>query len=240
MLEIVICEDNVQNLSTFYRYISGIISVNSLPGRIVLSCGSPGQVREFLKHSPANVFFLDIDLGAEENGYELAKKIREAVQKPYIVFITGHLEFSLLGYKVRPFDFLPKPVTKDILEKCLLDIHEDYMKSSVEEHPEDDRLTIDSAGKVHFIKKRDIVFIEKFDKVSIIHTTSSNISCYKSLSDFEKLLSLDSSFVRCHKSYIANRNYIAEISMENSEIVFDTGHRCFMGKKYKENLLGGI
>lgn len=238
MLKIVICEDNIQYRNTLSEYVESILSANCIPGKLVLVCENASQVRNFMDRQDANVFFLDIKLNSDEDGYELASKINENVRKPYIVFVTEHLEYLLLGYKVRPFDFLPKPVTKVVLESCILNIYKDYLESSEASSNDPGKLRVSTGGKIMLIKKNDIIYIEKFNKISVIHTVNSDITCYESLSNLEKLLLGSGSFVRCHKSYLVNKTYISEIRMNTLDIVFDTGHRCFIGKTYKDALLG--
>jgi two-component system response regulator AgrA len=153
MLKIVICEDNIQYRNTLSEYVESILSANCIPGKLVLVCENASQVRNFMDRQDANVFFLDIKLNSDEDGYELASKINENVRKPYIVFVTEHLEYLLLGYKVRPFDFLPKPVTKVVLESCILNIYKDYLESSEASSNDPGKLRVSTGGKIMLIKK---------------------------------------------------------------------------------------
>ena len=58
-------------------------------------------------------------------GLQLAEKIREFNKDSYIIFTTGHLEYSLMAYKLKTFDYIPKPITLERLEETVLRLVDD-------------------------------------------------------------------------------------------------------------------
>lgn len=56
-----------------------------------------------------DVYFLDISL-KEENGVDIAKKLRAHNYKGHIIFLTGFQEYVFEGYSVRALDYLLKPI----------------------------------------------------------------------------------------------------------------------------------
>ena len=83
---------------------------------------------EFISDHSPNVFFLDIDLNSKWSGLDLASIIHEKSSDAYIVFISQYTNLVFQSFKVRPFDFLPKPVTKKDLGDVLMEINNDYLK----------------------------------------------------------------------------------------------------------------
>ncbi len=235
VLQIVICEDDKRYLQYIESAVKKIIDKNNISGQVVCVADNPGPVGEFIRHKTANVFFLDIDLKVPESGYTLAQRIRESDRQAYIVFITAHLEFVLQAFKIKPFDFLPKPATAEILEKCLLDIHKDYLAAN-ETKENVSYLEIKSGSNLYRLKAADIVFIEKLSYKTIIHMVNNEIHCYDTLESIENRLP-GKNFVRCHKSFIANRDYISNINVKEKKVVFESGQFCFIGGKYKKGLL---
>lgn len=233
MLEIVICEDNLQYLNALEYFVEDVIKNSNIKGRLVLKTNNPEDVKKFVQSKTANVFLLDINLKNGNNGYELAILIREKIKFAYIVFVTEHLEFVLQAFKVRAFDFLPKPATKGTIKKCLLDIYNDYVERNSSTEDNLRVLTVKSGSSIFRIKIEDIMFIEKLQNKAIIHTINNQISCYESLEYFERNLLNDSCFVRCHKSYIVNKRYIQEIRSDKMEVVLENGQICYIGRKYK-------
>lgn len=235
MLEIVICDDNERCLNNFNSIIEKTLRDHNINGRIVCKANCPEIVEEFIKHKSANVYFLDIDFKNCISGYSLAKKIRERDIKAYIVFVSGHLEYVLQAFKIKTFDFLPKPVSPEILEQCLLNMYSDYIGTTNVSY--DCRyIEVKSGASIYRIKNSDIVFIEKLNSKTLIHMASGIVTCTETLEALNKTLN-DESFIRCHKSFIANKTYISEIHLNKNEIVFETGQVCYIGRKYKKGLV---
>jgi len=111
VLRIIICEDNAEYLKLLEDYVNHTLESGSIAGEVVCAATHPDEVESYLTQGDANVFLFDIDLNSDKNGYELAVKIRENNPEAYLVFISEHLEYVFQSFKVRPFDFLPKPVT---------------------------------------------------------------------------------------------------------------------------------
>ena len=76
-----------------------------------------GQVAlRYLQNSRPDLFILDIEM-PEMNGYELAKKIREAGQTAPILFLTGNAqhEYVLRAIEAGAADFVLKPINSEYL-----------------------------------------------------------------------------------------------------------------------------
>lgn len=69
----------------------------------------------------------------------------------------------------------------------------------------------------------------------IYHTLHGEISTYNSFTKISN--NLPCNFVRCHKSFIANINNIANISLSENLIVFNNNETCFIGPKYKNSFM---
>lgn len=232
MLQIAICEDNQHFLNQLICSIETILEKNKIAGSIVYSTTNASDLDQHISESKANTFFLDIDLGNSTNGYMLAEKIRKHDIHAYIVFITCHYEFVFQAFKVNSFDFLIKPLSDEILEQCLLRIYENYMISKNIQ----DFIDVKSGSIIYKLKKNDIVYIESLNRNTFIHMKNGQITCHESLDRLEKQLG-NGSFIRCHKSFIANKIFISEIHQKDKLIVFRTGHQCYLGRKYKKNLI---
>ena len=231
MLQIVICEDDKEFLVQLTNMIQSILNNNKINGEILCSTSNARDVEFALASGKANTFFLDIDLKNSENGYALAEKIRKSNPHAYIVFVTGHFEYVLHSFKVYTFDFLQKPITSEILEQCLQRIYDHYL--SVSNNCK--YIEIKSGPSLYIIKINNIVYIERFKRDAIIYMTNGQITCHDSLENLLKKLN-DSNFVRCHKSFIANRQFITQIDQKERSIVFETGQKCSFGRKYKNDI----
>jgi len=237
LLEIVVCEDNQEYRNLITSSLDQIIVENKINASIVLECDSPAIVEKYIGLNAPNVFFLDIDLNAELNGIDLAAMIHEKFADSYIVFISQYTNLVFKSFKVRPFDFLPKPVTKEELAGVLLEINNDYQKRFDVEKP--DFLQIKIGGKIYQLPKHEIVFLEKFGNKCIVHTQNKTVYCYQSLETISEKLD-NGNFIRCHKSFIVNKSFIEQINLSEMEIILQDGQKCFIGNKYKKDLLSEL
>ncbi|WNS47071.1 LytTR family DNA-binding domain-containing protein [Paenibacillus sp. MMS20-IR301] len=237
MLEFIICEDNEIYLELIAGWVKEILTELSIPGHIALATDDPVKVAPYITQGSGNVFLLDINLNTSTNGLDLARQIRETSTLSYIVFITENSQYLLDSFRVRPFDYLPKPVAWNKLKQCIADIHRHHTDHSSAALPAEDFIEIKFSTNIHRIKKTDIIFIEKFRNKSVIHTLYGDVTCYLSLDYFESKLTDTASFVRCHKSYIANKLHIKEVRFNALEIVFQSGDICGIGRKYKQGLI---
>ncbi len=236
MLQIAICEDDLCWQNNLVKIINNIIAKNKMDASVVLQASDMDTVKSYLKKNSANVFLLDIDLHGTENGLLLARTIRRNDVNAYIVFITAHLEFLLLAFKVQAFDFLPKPVTAEILEKLLLNISSHYLQKQ-EASQFESKLRIKSGSSIFAIPIHSILFIERVGSDTYIHLIDKSIkTCRLSLDYLEGEFG-NNECVRCHRAFIVNQRYIREINLKEKTLILDNGEACPIGGKYKQLFL---
>ena len=172
---------------------------------------------------------LDIKLKAKNNGIDFARKIRNTHKNLYIIFTTAHLEYAFLAFQVKAFDYLPKPIAYDRLEHTLLRLFDDINCANK---------NFISVNNKTYINENDIYYIKR-DGMRLVFKTNTNT--YETYSSFNKLSSkLPHNFVRCHKSYIANVNNITCVEASRNVIMFGNNVECYIGPKYKNDLLEAI
>lgn len=227
MLNFILCDDNSTVLVRLRKMLESLFIKHNFNAEISLSSTDPKEILSYIHEHPVNVVFLDIDLRAEISGLELAKQIRKDHKNIYIIFTTGHLEYGLMAYKYKTFDYLSKPVTLERLEDTLLRLFEDISCSPKRFIKVDNKNTIISEDRINFIMKDGMK--------SIFYTDEKIIEVYNSFNKLES--TLPSNFLRCHKSYIVNLNNIARIQTNSNLIVFGQNQQCYIGPKYKEKFM---
>lgn len=235
MLKILICEDDIIQLEQIESFLLSLKDENSFDYEVVCITDDPHKAFCYIEENHADVFFLDIDFKTDINGLELADKIKKANINAYIIFISEHLNFVFSSFKVHPFDFLPKPITKNVLKKTIEEIIFDNRIRN-EKSKINDKILVRQAGAQVYIDKQDIIFIERVLNKTIIHTTANNYHTYQSLDFYDKALVEDGRFVRCHRAYLVNKHYINEVDRINMQISLNNGDACYIGRKYKKFL----
>lgn len=224
MLNFVLCDDNHTILDKLEKMIESILIQNNLSGEVVFSATTPNDIINYIDNNQFDVLILDIDLKSELSGLSLANYIRKNNKKAYIIFTTAHLEYTMVAYKYKTFDFLAKPITMERLEETILRLYDDAYSDSY------NFLKIDK--KNGFIRIQDVFLIQKEGKKAIFKTKEKDYEVYCSFSNI--LNELPESFVRCHKSYIVNLDKISNIQSDNI-IIFKENFcsQCFIGPKYE-------
>ena len=119
MLDFVLCDDNFNALTRLEKMLESLFIECKINARIALSTTNPEELTEFVKVNKVNVVFLDIDLKSNISGLDLADIIRKKDKNIYIIFTTGHLEYGLMAYKYKTFDYIPKPITVERLKDTI-------------------------------------------------------------------------------------------------------------------------
>lgn len=230
MLNFVMCDDNTSILNRLEKMLESILINNNLSGQVVYSTTNADKLLNYVQDHPFDVVILDIDLKTNISGIDIANIIRKQNKKAYIIFMTAHLEYLMVAYKYKTFDFLAKPVTIERLEETIYRLFDDVSTDS------NSFLKINK--KIGYINTNEIFFIQKNGKKAIFKTTHNDFELNSSFSDI--LTHLPNNFVRCHKSYIVNLNKISYIQ-SNNIITFkeNSNIQCHIGPKYEHLFLGG-
>lgn len=228
MLKFAVCDDNIIILNRLTKMLESIFLKNNLCAEVVLSSNSSRELIEYTNSNNLDVLILDIDFKSECSGLELAKKIRAKNKDMYLIFSTGHLEYALMAYKLKTFDYLPKPVTPERLEDTINRIFDDISLDN-------EANFINIGNSKILINENEIDYIKKDGMKVIYHTPCKEYEAYSSFAKIEK--SLPENFIRCHKSYIVNTKNIINIESNNNTILFNSNSSCYIGPKYKNNLM---
>lgn len=238
-MDIVICEDDIVQLERVKDIIANYAMMEDNGMKIVLATTNPDEVLSFLKNEKADCYFLDIDLNHELTGIALGSKIREKDPIASLVYITTHAEMTYLTfiYKLAALDFIIKDdidSLKGKLLSTLKEAHRRYVKIGEQDHVQ--KLQIKTAGRTHNIDFQNVYFFEAAPDSHkiILHLENEHIEFYGRLKDYENL---HKGFYRCHKSFIVNKNKIANIDSKERIVFLDNGEVCYASARLIKGLL---
>lgn len=225
MLNFVLCDDSQAAIKKLSKMLESIIIQNKLDGQIVFSTPNPSALLKYVKDNPVNVVILDIDLNNDISGLKIAETIRKQDKNIYIIFITGHLEYGLMAYRYKTFDYIAKPLTAERFQETILRLYEDASNDNPKYIRLDNNKTIIPENSVKYIQK---------DGMKLVFATDTRT--YEVYNSFNKVAPiLPKQFVRCHKSYIVNLDKINNINFATNTISFGNNEKCYIGPKYKNN-----
>ncbi|MBS4539055.1 response regulator transcription factor [Clostridium sp. D2Q-11] len=204
----------------------------------VITTGFATKALDYSKKNKIDAFFLDIQL-EDYSGIKLAKEIREISTYKFtpIVFITAVPTRELEAFReVHCYDYIIKPFTKEEVKDVLSTI----INYSVKNKEKNKSIRFKQKEYTCVIGQADIKYIESKNRKLFIETKEEQfvISTYTLKSVLEEL---SSDFIRCHKGFIVNTNFIKKIDKNNKLIYLkDTANPISIGRKYKENLQGDL
>ena len=227
MLNFVICDDNQAVLNRLAKMLESIFIKNDIDAGIGLKATNPSDVIDYLKNTKVDVLILDINLKSEITGCDIADMVRKENKDVYIIFTTGHLEYALIAYKYKTFDYLPKPIVDERLEETILRLMDDIKLTPSKFIKLNNDKTIINQDEINYIKK---------DGMKLVFCTNSRT--YETYSSFNKIQDcLPENFLRCHKSYIVNVKNISDINSNKNTILFPQNESCSIGGKYKNEIM---
>ena len=227
MLNFVVCDDNSSILSKLCQMLESIFISNDIDAIIGLKACKPYDVINYVEQTKVDVLILDINLKSDLNGCDIANIVRKKNKNCYIIFTTGHLEYALIAYKYKTFDYLPKPIVPERLEETILRLVDDIKSTPSKFIRLNNNKTIINQNEVNYIKK---------DGMKLVFCT--NTRTYETYSSFNQIKNcLPENFIRCHKSYIANVENISNIDSNKNTILFSPTASCSIGAKYKNEIM---
>lgn len=227
MLNFVICDDNLNILSKLNTMLENIFVKNSFEAKVAFTSDNIDDTLTYIDSNKVDVLMLDINLKAGKSGLELAEAVRKKNKDVYLIFTTGHLEYAMVAYKFKTFDYLAKPITYDRLEDTVKRLFEDINGLPKKYIKIDNKNTIIDESQVHFIKRDGMKLI--------FHTSSRDYDTYSSFAKLED--KLPENFVRCHKSFVVNLDNVKNMDPVTSTVYLNDDSSCSIGPKYKQELM---
>ena len=152
-----------------------------------------------------DMFLLDIQL-KDYSGFELAKELRDIAKYKLtpIVFITAIPTRELLAFKeIHCYDYIIKPFNKEEVKKTISTIINYGIKQEIKE----EYISFDQKDYTYRVKLDEIIYLESaLRKIKVVTIKEeikvTNITLYAILDR------LPDNFIRCHRGFIVNINYM--------------------------------
>jgi two-component system LytT family response regulator len=179
-----------------------------------------------------DVLFLDIDM-PETTGLQLREQL---IRIPVCVFVTAFPDYALEAFELAALDFLVKPIDPDRFAVSMNRL-EEYMQL----RRRSARLSHTLGADVVFIKDGhdqirvpldEILYLEALNNYTGVVTPARK---YTVLTPISMLLKEDpfSRFVRIHRSYAVQKNFVTRIGAREVEV---QGRTLPVGRTYKDSL----
>ena len=206
MIKVAVCDDDISILKELRELCYQYRTERNLDMQCVAFCSSLELMAELEKGTEYDVIFLDIIMPGQ-NGINTAKEIRKYDDNVKIVFLTTSDEFAVESYTVGAYFYQMKPISQErfyqlmdsVVELCKKEANNSLIlrcKSGIT------RLDLDKLEYCEVIGRTVLFYMENG---SILERVGSMDEIWGQLMQYEN-------FLRPHRSYIVNMEYIKTIS----------------------------
>lgn len=232
----VIIDDEPLAVDVIESYIQQINDME-----VVAKCNNPLEAITILNKHQVDLVFLDIEM-PNLTGIDLVKAVENI---PQFIFTTAYPQYALDGFNLNATDYLVKPIPFNRFLKAVSRAKEKYeleqsisanttSTGSKEIAPTNDFIFVKSEYENIKINVNDIKYIQGLKDYIKIYKKDSNRAIL-TLSSFKVILDkLPNQFLRVHRSFIVNIDYIK--ALQKTKLVIDD-IRIPIGETYKKEVL---
>jgi two-component system response regulator AgrA len=247
---VFICEDNREFLSHIEECVNGFIKQEKLNASLACAATNPNEILDYInKNNVCGLYFLDLDLQCEINGFQLASEIRKHDPRAFIVIVTSDSDSRQMSfeYVIEAMDYITKNAPNLDVRIC------NCIKTAYTRHIEriervTEKLIVKLAenskfpkGSIAHLDFLDILYIETTPNKAhhiTVHCTSDTFTVRHDLNKIHS--QLDSRFVRCHRSTIINVEKISNFNPEKSKVWLSNEKELDIGGTYLGVLRQGL
>ncbi len=201
LIKIIICDDNIEDQNNLLSKLKNLENKKNIKFGLITIVNNGDELLTFLEKNKTESFILFQDVLLEDkNGISIINENRNLFRYCEIIFITHSKDFRKKIYEVSHSYYLEKREVEEFFEEAL-DL---AIKKRVKRN--EDILTFENNSKFYRFRMDDIFYIESDKRIVKIQGNNINEWIYCKIDDIEK--SLDSRFIRCHKSFIVNYDKI--------------------------------
>lgn len=218
MYRIGICDDEKSTCAQMEEMVEQCLKQQGLEGEIDVFFSGEELKAYYSKKNQFDRLFLDIELPGL-NGVEVGQYVRRELEDETadIVYISSKTQYAMQLFQCRPLDFLVKPVTYCAVNRVMeLMIKRAGLRKELFEYS--------CNRSVRKIQIRNIMYFFSENKRIHMVLNTGEEQCFNGKLDeiIEKLPS--SGFLRIHKSYLINHDYVTEylpnqVKMTNGDVL---------------------
>ena len=192
---------------------------------IVAECSNGFDAIKKINEEKPDLIFLDIQM-PKINGFEMLELLEDP---PAIIFTTAYDQFAIKAFEVSAVDYLLKPFSEErfneALKKSYKHIQEKFQQNSaikniIKQNDERieflERVVIKEGAKISILPVESIKWIEAQDDYVMINSEQGRFIKKKTMRYFENHLN-ENMFIRIHRSYIINADYIQHLEQKGKE-----------------------
>ncbi|MGC6176208.1 LytR/AlgR family response regulator transcription factor [Lacrimispora sp. 38-1] len=214
MVKVAICDDDIRFTGEFENIIFQMSKKQNVSVDIDVFFDGRDLVRNICEEKiKYDLIFLDIEMKSMD-GITVARKIREADEIVLIIYVTSHTSYAIEAYDVQPFQFLVKPIEREILQRYFIKAYDKIISG-------DSYFRYKYGKDTYQILVKDILYFQSKRRVVFIHRLDGSVvKYYEKLNELETKFKMSKiEFWRIHQSYLVNAMYVVRKSFEQIELI---------------------
>lgn len=208
-LTVLIVEDEVLIAQTIQLYLQ------EKGHTIQAICISYTEAIEEYQRQKPDLVLLDIRLYGKESGIDFAHFLLAQKEKTPFIYLTSQYDRRIfdLALQTNPYGYITKPIQKESFWITIETSYNLYQKNNIVE--EKNKISLFNGKENSIIALQDIIYLES-DHVytTVFLANQQKIIIRKTLREFLEEVKSEL-FIRCHRSYIINTNYIKKWDKQN-------------------------
>lgn len=206
MYKIAICDSNKDDRESLYQLVQGYdpnasITILKKPDSLLKEIQRKGCIYD--------IVFIEVHFGTKD-GIEIADYINHVNANTQIIFNTRDSQAICRAYGTKHAFYLLKDQWNLYLTDAL-----DAAYHNIETQ-DTDKLVVSFNGAYTIIAQKDIFYLERSKRITMIITTDGT---FKTSANFSELFKqLNDNFIVCHRSYMVNLAHITNFTRTNLQL----------------------
>lgn len=245
MIKALIIDDELSAIESLHWEISNYCS----QVKVIDTFTNPVEAISGINYLKPDVVFLDIEM-PELDGFQLLEKIE---YKGFdLIITTAYKQYALQAFKENAIDYLLKPIDPDELVKAMDKVKKNRKENVLGEQIEkvfkqflssetqqtNKKIPLALQDRILMIDQDDILYCQSDGNYThVILKGGKKHLVSKSIKSMEGLMQKNK-FLRVHKSFVVNTNYISEyVKGDGGEIIMTNNKSIPVSRSHKSQLL---
>jgi two-component system, LytTR family, response regulator len=241
-LRVMVVEDHPLARERLVRMLTGEPDVE-----VVAECEHGAEALARIPQVSPDLVFLDVQM-PEMNGFDVIEAIGVEAMPP-VVFVTAFDSYALKAFEVHAFDYLLKPFGPARLSAVVARARQQIRGSRApaprlndllaapEIAGRRDRLVLRSGGRIVFVLRDDVEWVEAAGNYVRFHAANGTIQIRDRMSAVEERLG--DGFARIHRSTVVNLRLVVELQVAGGgeyDVLLKSGERLRVTRLHRPAL----
>lgn len=229
-MKAAVCDDNKSMLEFISMQIAECAEAHGISCEISSFLSGTDFIAEQRKNA-FDIVFLDIKM-PDSDGFEVAKRIRDASDSTQIVFVTTEDSLVYESFDYQPFWFIPKTNPETLKTKL-----RSVVKKFADKTAQNRRIRMSlPRGEEKYIYSDSVLYVFSKSNYLNIVCASETINIREKINSFYETLP-QQTFARIHNRYIVNMQRIAAVDFAQLKIIMQNETVLDISRAYKQPFL---